>query len=141
MKSEDKFPYWQEHAEYDIETAEAMFQSGKWVYVVFMCQQAIEKLIKGLYLLYLDEEPPRLHDINRMLSKFEDKLPEKVSDERRQLFTNLGAYYLNTRYPEYKHKMYITTDKQLAENFLKQSKEAYEWLTTLNPLKDSSGST
>ncbi|MDR0870585.1 MAG: HEPN domain-containing protein [Planctomycetaceae bacterium] len=141
MTSEEKFPFWLEHAEYDLEAAESMFQSGKWVYVVFMCQQAIEKLVKGLYLLYLDEEPPKIHDINRLLSKFEGKLPEEVGEEKVQLFSDLGMYYLNTRYPEYKRELYLKTSRQVAENFLKRTKESYQWLMTLSPLKDSSGST
>jgi HEPN domain-containing protein len=31
----------------------ALGTGGRWLYVVFMCQQAIEKLCKGLYLLYI----------------------------------------------------------------------------------------
>jgi HEPN domain-containing protein len=45
-----------------------MLQSGRWFYTVFMCQQAIEKLIKGLYVLYVDDNVPRLHDINSILT-------------------------------------------------------------------------
>jgi len=47
----------------NMETAQAMFETGRWLYVVFMCQQAIEKLCKGLYLLYIDDNVPRIHDI------------------------------------------------------------------------------
>ncbi|MDR2748037.1 MAG: HEPN domain-containing protein, partial [Treponema sp.] len=36
----EKYEYWLTHAKYDMETAEVMFKSGRWFYVVFMCQQA-----------------------------------------------------------------------------------------------------
>jgi len=49
MDAKDKFGYWLDIAEYDLDTAEAMFLSGRWLYVVFMCQQAIEKLCKGTF--------------------------------------------------------------------------------------------
>ncbi|MDR1700902.1 MAG: HEPN domain-containing protein [Lachnoclostridium sp.] len=51
LDSTDKFLYWKDIAEYDLETAEAMFRTGRWLYVVFMCQQSIEKLCKGIILL------------------------------------------------------------------------------------------
>ncbi len=48
MDAEEKFGHWLDTAEDDIGTADAMAASGRWPYVVFMCQQAIEKLVKGL---------------------------------------------------------------------------------------------
>jgi len=43
MTDEEKLNYWLELAQYDLDTASAMFSTGRWFYVVFMCQQAIEK--------------------------------------------------------------------------------------------------
>jgi len=67
MDSNEKYEYWHDIAQYDLETAQAMFESGRWLYVVFMCQQSIEKLCKGLYLLYIDDNIPRIHDINSLI--------------------------------------------------------------------------
>ncbi|MCC6444603.1 MAG: HEPN domain-containing protein [Armatimonadetes bacterium] len=39
---------WLESARYDLETAEHMQKSGRYIYVVFMCHLAIEKTIKAL---------------------------------------------------------------------------------------------
>lgn len=46
MTSEEKVHYWLDIAAYDIETAEAMYQTGRWLYVAFMCHQVIEKTPK-----------------------------------------------------------------------------------------------
>ena len=35
---------WVNLAEYDFETAKAMMNSGRYIYVAFMCQQTIEKI-------------------------------------------------------------------------------------------------
>ena len=48
MSIQDKFEYWLDIAKYDLETAEAMFAADRWLYVVFMCQQAIKKLSKSI---------------------------------------------------------------------------------------------
>jgi HEPN domain-containing protein len=45
MDSQEKFEYWVDIARYDLDTADAMFKTGRWLYVAFMCQQAIEKLV------------------------------------------------------------------------------------------------
>ena len=129
----EKFEYWQDIAQYDLETAKAMFEAGRWLYVVFMCQQAIEKLCKGLYLLFIDDDVPRIHDINSLVTKFADKLPEPIEDDKRLLFAKLSAFYLNNRYPGYKERLSTSLNKEETQSILDESKEAFKWLLTLKP--------
>jgi HEPN domain-containing protein len=39
---------WIESSEYDLKTAEHMMSAGRYLYVVFMCHLAIEKLLKAI---------------------------------------------------------------------------------------------
>lgn len=39
---------WLLQAEYDIDTAYAMFRSGRYSYAIFMCHLSIEKGLKGI---------------------------------------------------------------------------------------------
>jgi HEPN domain-containing protein len=39
--------YWAEIADYDLDTAEAMLATKRYLYVGFMCHQTIEKLLKA----------------------------------------------------------------------------------------------
>jgi HEPN domain-containing protein len=133
MTQEEKFAYWLEHAQYDLETAEAMHKGGRWVYVVFMCQQALEKLCKGLYLLYIDDNIPRLHNITAVFLRFADKLPESLNDDYRKFFDRLSLYYLETRYPEYKNSLSDVTDEATANFLLQKTREVFQWLLTLKP--------
>ncbi len=48
----DKVKYWKELADYDIETAEVMYNGGRWLYVGFMCHLVIEKTIKVVLECY-----------------------------------------------------------------------------------------
>jgi HEPN domain-containing protein len=133
MTQEEKFNYWLEYAQYDMESAETMYKNGRWVYVIFMCQQAIEKLCKGLYLLFVDDNIPRLHNINAIFSGFAGKINEPLSDDYRKLFDRLSLYYLETRYPEYKKRLSDVTNKDTAGALLSKTKEAFQWLLTLKP--------
>jgi len=133
MGSEEKFEHWRDIAKYDLRTAQAMFITGRWLYVVFMCQQAIEKICKGLYLLFIDDDIPRTHDINALLAKFSDKFPEPINDNNRVFFAKLSAFYLNNRYPKYKEKLSESLNRKEAKNILIQTKEVFKWLLTMKP--------
>jgi HEPN domain-containing protein len=49
---------WIERAEYDWGTASVMISSGRYLYVAFMCQQSLEKLLKGYLQQQTDKLPP-----------------------------------------------------------------------------------
>jgi len=49
--------YWLEGAEYDLDVAEAMFQTGKYPYSLFMGHLAIEKLLKAIIV----KKPATMH--------------------------------------------------------------------------------
>ena len=133
MNAEDKFEYWLDIAQYDLESATTMLSGGRWLYVVFMCQQAIEKLAKGLYTLYIDDNIPRVHNIKSIIERFEDKLPVEIPEEKYRLFEALSAYYLNNRYPDYMSKLSTQITEVEAKKMLTLTKEAFTWLLTLKP--------
>lgn len=54
---------WFKQAQYDLITAEAMFDAKKYIYVIFMCHLAIEKALKGLYSKKLGHIPPKVHNL------------------------------------------------------------------------------
>jgi HEPN domain-containing protein len=133
LTTEDKFQYWLSYAKDDMDSAEFMLKSGRWFYTVFMCQQAIEKLIKGLYLLYIDDNVPRLHDINGILDRFRDKLPGQLSDDQIGLFDTLSQFYLKSRYPDYTSSLISLITGEYARSIYEKSTEAYQWLLTMKP--------
>jgi HEPN domain-containing protein len=128
---EEKFQYWFSYANNDMDSAEFMLKSGRWFYTIFMCQQAIEKLIKGLYLLYVDDNVPRLHDINGILDRFKDKLPGQLSDDQIGLFDTLSQFYLKSRYPDYTSSLTSLITGEYAQSIYEKSREAYQWLLTM----------
>ena len=133
MDAQEKYEYWLDVAQYDLDTAETMLNGGRWLYVVFMCQQAVEKLVKGLYVLYLGDNVPKTHNIRVIIDKYENLLSEALTDERLDLFEDLTIHYLNGRYTDYKQKMSERLNKEAAMDYYKRTKEAFAWLLTLKP--------
>jgi HEPN domain-containing protein len=133
MTNEEKFDYWLDHAQYDLHTAESMFNTGRWFYVAFMSQQAIEKLVKGLYTLFVDDNVPRIHNIKTLFERFEEKISGTVPLEHYRLFETLSGYYISNRYPDFENKADTVVNKNTAEALLKKTKEVFAWLLTLKP--------
>jgi len=131
MTNKEKFDLWLEKAERDLDAAEAMLDTGRWFYVVFMCQQAIEKLVKGLYVQYVDDNVPRTHNIGLLINRFEDRLPSRVEEKHYQLFETLSKHYLADRYPDYISISGEQIGKKEAEDIFNNSKEVFQWLLTL----------
>ena len=131
MTKEEKYAYWFQIAQYDLDTAQAMFDGGRWFYVVFMCQQALEKLCKGLYNFYIDDNVPRVHNIPFILAKVETTLSFTVKPEVNDFLDSLSSHYLYNRYPNISMQPNIHIDKDKAEDSLKKTKEVFAWLLTL----------
>lgn len=67
MPNEDKTGYWLDSAEYDLETARAMLETKRYLYVGFMCHQTIEKALKGVLVFRNPEgELPYIHKLARL---------------------------------------------------------------------------
>jgi len=124
MNKKEKVEYWIDIADYDLETARSMLKSGRYLYVVFMCQQTIEKIIKALYINRFDTEPPRSHNLAFIF----DKTGITASPETLDLFNKLSAHYINNRYPEYKNKLSSVLGQTEAEEYLTKTEETYKWL-------------
>ena len=57
---------WLDLARYDLETASAMLARGRYLYVAFTCQQAIEKLLKALFVKTKNCTPPYTHNLLKL---------------------------------------------------------------------------
>ena len=54
---------WIAMAEYDLETARYMLHSGRYLYVIFLCHLALEKLLKAHVCEATQTMPPKTHDL------------------------------------------------------------------------------
>ena len=118
---------WVEQARYDLETAQAMLKSKRYLYVLFCCQQAVEKMIKGLIAKRTNELPPRLHHLMRLA----EAAGLEVNEERARFLRELSAYYFQTRYPEEIAEMSTQVKAETARLVLKQTEEVIEWLESM----------
>lgn len=123
---------WMDRVEYDFETARAMYKAGRYLYVVFMCQQAIEKTLKAI-LAFQGKEIKPIHFLPK-LAELAGILPE-FNEETLTLIGNLSGYYLNARYKETIEALSKAIGKKEAKEYLTKTESLITWLTQkLKPL-------
>lgn len=74
-----------------------MLQTRRYIYAVFMCQQALEKCFKAL-LVSQDKEIVPIHNLRR-LAELADVVHDLDEDTLRKM-DFLSNYYINARYKE-----------------------------------------
>ncbi len=119
--------HWAEQARYDLDTARAMLDSGRYLYVLFCCQQAVEKMLKALVAERSKELPPRVHSLMRLA----EVASLEVSDERAGLLRELSAYYIQTRYPEETSDLASQVTEGEARRVLDHTEETVRWLNSM----------
>ena len=118
---------WVERSRYDLDTATAMLASGRYLYVLFCCQQAVEKALKAVITTRTGTLPPRIHNLPRLAEAAQIDLP----DDQAQFLGELSAYYIQSRYPEEISGLASTMTREAAQKALKTTEETTQWLFSI----------
>jgi len=125
----EKYTYWIEMSEYDIGAAQAMLDSKRYLYVGFMCHQAIEKALKAIFVRDCSPETlPYIHNLAKLADT--SGIYTKMTDEQKDFLDELGPLNVEARYPEEKDKFFARMTPDYCESLLSMTKELFEWLKT-----------
>ncbi len=123
---DNKVIYWIEMSDYDLETADAMLATGRYLYVGFMCHQTIEKILKAYWTNHLAEIPLKIHSLSRLAEK--TQLFQIMSDEQLDLIDKLEPLNIEARYPSYKERLLKSLSKEYCTGLLSQTKDLQRWI-------------
>ena len=123
----DAYERWAGQAQYDLDTARAMQKSGRYLYVLFCCQQAVEKMLKAVIARNTSEAPPRVHQLVRLA----EVAVLSLSEEQQEFLRDLSAYYIQTRYPEEIPALASKVTKQQARRVILKVEETIAWLRSI----------
>lgn len=96
MTKEEHIRYWRESAQHDLESAETIFNSGRYDWCLFVGNLALEKILKALFVDRNDNNiPPKIHNLVRLaeLSKIE------LDDEQRFLLDKISDFNIKCDIP------------------------------------------
>jgi HEPN domain-containing protein len=122
----DRHEEWLRQADYDMDTADAMFNSGRYFYAVFMCHLSIEKSLKGLYSKIIGDVPPKTHNLIYLLIKI-GKGPDQ---ELERFITKLNTAGVATRYPDDLEKIQAAYTDKITRELIEKSKDVLQWVKT-----------
>ena len=123
--NEDRSEYWIDIAEYDLETAKAMQQTSRYLYVGFMCHQSAEKALKAM-VAKDGTIPPKIHALVRLAEL--SGIANVLSDEQKMLLNELLPLNLEARYPSQKEQLVELLNGQYCSDLIARTEELVSWI-------------
>jgi HEPN domain-containing protein len=120
---------WFRQSDYDLNTAEYMFQGGRYMYAVFMCHLAIEKALKGLYYEKLLNFPPKTHSLVYLLNALGIKPPAVPG----KFIIRIGEASIPVRYPEDLAQAQQAYTETVTKGLLAMTKDTIVWIKAQLP--------
>lgn len=117
--------HWVERAEYDLETAKVMLDTARYLYVAYMCQQAVEKLLKAIIAQQGKENLP-IHNLNRLAEVA--GIRNDLDAEQFNFLAELTPYYIEARYGDYKESLAESINAERAREVYDRTQEIFKWL-------------
>ncbi|MFA5805017.1 MAG: HEPN domain-containing protein [Melioribacteraceae bacterium] len=119
---------WLLQAEYDMDTAEAMFNSGRFIYAIFMIHLSLEKAVKAVYAQTYEDNPPKTHHLLYLIEKIQSKtifdIPENILAPIREI----DKISVPVRYPENLRELAKDFTFETTSEIFTISKEVLLWL-------------
>lgn len=118
--------YWLDIADYDLETAQAMLTTHRWLYVAFMCHKVLEKTLKAYWCATQPEEPPYTHNLIKLSEG--SGLAGLMSEEQNSFIDELMPLNIESRYPEYKRALMERLTPEYCQYVYDNTNELQQWI-------------
>ncbi|MBU4186327.1 MAG: HEPN domain-containing protein [Thermodesulfobacteriota bacterium] len=119
--------YWLEEALEALNVADHLYEKNDYSYSLFFGHLAIEKLLKGLFVLKKGEHAPYIHNLQRLA----EMLDIKLTDDQTEKLITITRFNLESRYPDQKRSFRKKCTKEFTENELKKIKDIFKWLKSM----------
>ncbi len=117
----DETGEWLRKADEHLDVASALLDSDHYPQCVFFCQQAVEMLLKSMWIEQADEGlPRRTHD----LVSLAEELTLGLSAEQLELLRRLTEQYIPTRYAS----VPVEYQREDAVEYLEKTRVLFAWL-------------
>jgi HEPN domain-containing protein len=114
---------WWQQAQKDLQSAEKNLEIEEYYLVAFLCQQAVEKGLKALYIHRLKESPGATHSLLFLGKKVE------IPAEFLTFLRKMTPDFVLARYPDAADGVpYELYDRDIAQERLGFAKKVLEWI-------------
>lgn len=147
MTGQEKYRYWMMLVDYDMDTAKILMDAERWTYAVVVCQQAIERLVKGMHAYHTAKEAPKSHNIPFLINKLSESERFKTSDVGERFMQEKMQYedflidvmfYYTEDYPfSYKKVLDRFIKEETAVKIYQKTLETIDWLKSFQDEQDA----
>lgn len=122
--------FWLMSSKDNFETAAAMLKSKRYNFTMFMCRQAVEALLKAVFIMQRNERPEYIHKLPKLVELIGINIPKSIDEK----ILKIDAHYIKARYKEdrFNAKIY---NKKNASMLLKDTEDIIVWFTKKLKLK------
>jgi len=107
--------------------AEDLLTLKHFLYVVFMCHQSIEKIMKAYYQKLHNDTPPFTHELLLLSSR--GGFYNDFSEEQKKIIHQLSPLNIRARYPEYRDRLYQQLTQSVCTQIFEQTKQLHQWIS------------
>lgn len=116
--------YWATLAERDLHSARTLLAAGDTANALFLCQQALEKALKGVLQSQSPEPPPRIHNLARLAEM--GGLLATIPEALLGALLEVDPYVIEARYPAAAEPSPPGSEE--AARLVSRTEEALQWL-------------
>lgn len=121
-----KFQYWIDNAQYDFETAKAMLETKRFLYVGFMCHQVIEKALKAVISKDESTTPQKIHHLPKLAKQ--GNIYELMNDSQKDFLEILLPLNIEARYPSYKGNLSHSLNESNCKTLIEETGALLCWI-------------
>jgi HEPN domain-containing protein len=126
MSNRERANRWLEIVSEDLSVAEVLYKTGHWLYVGFMCHQVIEKTLKAYWCVCRDDDPPYIHDHERIAKGC--GIYTKMSEEQKDFLEGIKRMNIEARYQEVKDAVARSLNSKNTARILETTKQLHAWI-------------
>ena len=123
---DNKVKYWTDISDYDFETAKAMLNSKRYLYVGFMCHQTVEKIFKAYFTKLKSETAPFSHSLSYLAKKGE--FYNSFTEAQKDFIDQIEPLNIEARYPAHKDRLLKSLTKEKCNEILAKTKDLQQWI-------------
>jgi HEPN domain-containing protein len=124
LNKDQLIKYWVEGSEDDFKTMNAMFNSNKYSWSLFIGHLMIAKLLKAYFVKVKSDYPPFIHNLLRLAEKADLEL----TDDKREQLVTITAFNINARYDDYKMSFKKQCTLEFTSKWIAKIKELRLWI-------------
>lgn len=129
MNINEKIHYWIEIALDDLDSAKILLKKKKYLQSGFYCQQAVEKIMKGYFCYFKNDEPPYTHNLLKLAEV--SGLNDVFNDDQKAHIDLLMPLNIEARYPDDKREINKMLNVKKSKEIFKRTEEMIKWILQL----------